>query len=185
MEEQNLQNLVTQTKPTTATEADETWQVLADCQISLPLARLLQLVPRFTEKVATLITQKNTEQVSLNYNQPSHEPTIMDEQSPAIKVVIQRQEVAGAIVDGGSGVNVINKTTCDRLGIRKWDACPVWLRMVDTSTVRPLGDTLRCNCRGIHFPNFGCRTSTGCNRSIFIVARTTTVKNSQYQTELE
>ena len=63
----------------------------------------------------------------------------MDEQSPAIKVVIQGQEVAGAIVDGGSGVNVINKTTCDRLGIRKWDACPFWLRMADTSTVRPLG----------------------------------------------
>ena len=32
------------------------------------MARLLQLVPRFTEKVATLITQKNTEQVSENYN---------------------------------------------------------------------------------------------------------------------
>ena len=63
----------------------------------------------------------------------------MDEQSPTIKVVIQGQEVAGAIVDGGSGVNVINKTTCDRLGIRKWDACPLWLRMADTSTVRPLG----------------------------------------------
>ena len=63
----------------------------------------------------------------------------MDEQSPRIKVVIQGQEVVGAIVDGGSGVNVINKTTCDRLGIRKWDACPFWLRMADTSTVRLLG----------------------------------------------
>ena len=63
----------------------------------------------------------------------------MDEQSPAIKVVIQGQEVVGAIVDGGPGVNVINKTTCDRLGIRKWDACPFWLRMADTSMVRPLG----------------------------------------------
>ena len=91
------------------------------------------------EKVATLIIQKNTEQVSVNYNDPSNEPTIMDEQSPAIKVVIQGQEVLGAIVDGGSGVNVINKTTCDRLGIKKWDACPFWLRMADTSTVRPLG----------------------------------------------
>mgnify|MGYP000341315175 FL=1 len=118
---------------------DETWQILADCKISLPLARLLQLVPRFTEKVATLVTQKDTEQISVNYNQPSDGPTIMDEQSPTIKVVIQGQEVVGAIVDGGSGVNVINKTTCDRLGIRKWDACPLWLRMADTSTVRPLG----------------------------------------------
>ena len=35
------------------------------------------------------------------------------------------------------GVNVINKTTCNRLGIKKRDACPFWLRMADTSTVRP------------------------------------------------
>ena len=63
----------------------------------------------------------------------------MDEQSPAIKVVIQGQEVAGAIVDGGSRVNVINKTTCETLGIKKWDACPFWLQMADISTVRPLG----------------------------------------------
>ena len=93
------------------------------------------LVPRFTEKVATLVTQKGTNQVSVNYNQPNDEPTIMDEQSPTIKVVIQGQEMVGAIVDEGSGVNVINKTTCDRLGIRKWDACSFWLRMADTSTV--------------------------------------------------
>ena len=32
---------------------------------------------------------------------------------------------------------MINKTTCDGLAIRKWDACPFWLRMADTSTVRP------------------------------------------------
>ena len=48
----------------------------------------------------------------------------MDEQSPSIKVVIRGQEVTGTIVDDGLGVNVINKITCDRLGITKWDACP-------------------------------------------------------------
>ena len=42
-------------------------------------------------------------------------------------------------MDGGSGVNVINKTTCDRLGITKWEACPFWLRMADTNTVRLIG----------------------------------------------
>ena len=43
----------------------------------------------------------------------------MDEQNPSIKVIINGQEIEGAIVDGGSGVNVINKTTCDKLGITK------------------------------------------------------------------
>ena len=34
---------------------DATWQVLADCQITLPLAGLLKLVLRFTETVTTII----------------------------------------------------------------------------------------------------------------------------------
>ena len=84
------------------------------------------------------MTQKDVEHVSVNYNHPSNGPTIMDEQRPLIKVIIRRQEVAKTIADGGLGVNVINKTTCDKLGITKWDACPFWLRMVDTSTIRPL-----------------------------------------------
>ena len=62
----------------------------------------------------------------------------MDEQNPSIKVIIHGQEIEGAIVDGGSGMNVINRTTCDKLGITKWEACPFWLRMADTSTVRPI-----------------------------------------------
>ena len=42
-------------------------------------------------------------------------------------------------MDGDSGIKVINKITCDRLGITKWEACPIWLRMANTSTVRSLG----------------------------------------------
>ena len=114
---------------------EESWKILADCQVSLPLTGLLKLVSRFTEKVATLIAQKGIEQVAVNYSQPSNSPTIMDEQNPSIRVIIHGQEIDGAIVDGGSGVNVINKTTCDKLGITKWEACPFWLRMADTSTV--------------------------------------------------
>ena len=64
---------------------------------------------------------------------------IMDEHSPSIKVIIQGHEVARTIVNGGSWVNFINKTTYDKLGITKWDAYRFWLRMSETSTVRPLG----------------------------------------------
>ena len=132
------QNTVLQ-QPIGVTEQEETWKILADCQISLPLTGLLKLVPRFTEKVATLIAQKGSEQISVHYSQPSNNPSIMDEQNPSIKVIIYGQEIENVIVDGGSGVNVINKTTCDKLGITKWEACPFWLRMADTSTVRPIG----------------------------------------------
>ena len=100
-------------------ENDESWKILVDCQVSLPLIGLLKLLPRFTEKVATLIAHKGVEQVSDNYNHPSNSPTIIDEQNPSIRVIIHGQEIKRTIVDDGRGVNVINKTTCEKLGITK------------------------------------------------------------------
>ena len=119
--------LVEQSAPTIGPEDQEAWKVLVDCQVSLPLAGLLKLVLRFTEKVATIIARNGSEKVSVNFTNPITGPTIMDKQSPRIKFIIHDQEVAGSIVDGGSGVNVISKWTCDRLSITKWEACPCWL----------------------------------------------------------
>ena len=63
MKEQNFETPNPQSTPSPITTTSETWKIFEDCQISLPLAALLKLVPRFTEKVATIITQKDTEQV--------------------------------------------------------------------------------------------------------------------------
>ena len=76
------------------------------------------------EKVASIITKQELEDVLVNFTNPVNGPTIMDEQSPIIKVIIHDQEVSGNIIDRGSGVIVINKTTCDRLGITTWNTCP-------------------------------------------------------------
>ena len=95
-------------------------------------------MPRFTDKVAQIIAKNKTKEVPVNFENPTKRPTVIDEHSPSIKVIIKGQEVLGSIVDGGSGVNVINNLTCDRLGI-KWETCPFWSRMADTSTVQPLG----------------------------------------------
>ena len=72
---------------------DATWKVLADCQIMLPLAGLLKLVPNFTKKIATKITKKESKQVTVNFTNPLKGSTIMDEQSPSINVIIWGQEV--------------------------------------------------------------------------------------------
>ena len=77
--------------------------------------------------------------ISANYTESSSGPAVLDHHNLAIKVVLQGQEIMGCIVDDGSGVNVISKTTCIRLDITDWEACPFWLRMVDTHPVRPLG----------------------------------------------
>ena len=67
------------------------------------------------------------------FTHPMKGLAIMDEQSTRTKVIIHGQEVLGSI-----RVNVINKNTCDQLGIRKWEACPFWLRMANTSIVWPI-----------------------------------------------
>ena len=91
-------------------------------------------MPRFTNKVAPIIVKNKTEEVAVNFMNPTQGPIVMDEHSPSIKVIIKGHEVSDCIVDGGSSVKVINKLTCDRLNI-KWETYPFWFRMVDTSTI--------------------------------------------------
>ena len=78
-------------------------------------------------------------QVPVYFTNPIKGLAIMNEHSLSIKVIIRGQEIPHCIINGGSGVNVINKTTCDRLGITDWEVCSFWLRMADTSLVLPLG----------------------------------------------
>ena len=63
-------------------------------------------------------------EIPTNFTESTTGPTMVDHHNPAIKVVLHGQEVIGCIIDGGSGVNVISKTTCSRLGITEWEACP-------------------------------------------------------------
>ena len=105
----------------------------------LPLGRLLQLVPRFTVGLKTTVTKPNLEPAPTFFSNPEEGPAVVDTSSPALTVIVKGKEIAGTIIDGGSGVNVISKRTCDTLGIRDWEPCPFWLRMADTSLVRPTG----------------------------------------------
>ena len=123
----------------TQPEENPAWQALEECQIMLPLARLLQLVPRITADLqATIIKPKPTPAPTV-FSNPEEGPTVVDTSSPAITVIVKGKEITGTIIDGGSGVNVISRRTCDNLGIREWESCPFWLRMADTSSVRPTG----------------------------------------------
>ena len=90
------------------------------------------------DKVAQIITYNKTEEVAVNFKNPTQGPTMMYEHSLSIKFIIKGQEVAGSIVDGGSGLNIINKQTCEQLKI-KWETCQFQLRMTNTSFVRLLG----------------------------------------------
>ena len=85
------------------------------------MEKLLQLVPRFRHKIEDRVTGPG---VATNFTEPSDGPTVVDHRNPAIKLVLQGQEVPGCIIDGGSGVNVISAKICEQLGISDWKACP-------------------------------------------------------------
>ena len=114
-------------------------QALAGCEITLTMEKLLQLVPQFRQAIEERITGRPGISIPANFTEISDEPTVVDHQNPAIKLVLQGQEVAGCIIDRGYGINVISAKTCEQFGISEWEACLFWLRMVDTRSVRPLG----------------------------------------------
>jgi hypothetical protein len=64
---------------------------------------------------------------------------VMDCDCPNIEAMVGGQGIAGILIDGGSGVNVIRMATCWQLGITNWEPCKFWLRMADGSLVRPIG----------------------------------------------
>ena len=119
------------------TDNDPTRQALQQCQIMLPLGRLLQLAPRFTKGLKMALTSQNPEPAPTFFSNLEEGPVVVDISSPTIMVIIKGKEITRTIIDGGSGVNVINQRTCDTLGIRDSEPCPFLLRMTDTSLVRP------------------------------------------------
>ena len=110
--------LVSANSPNTTnpTEPNEEWQALANSQISMPLHKLLHLFPRFKENIHSLTARKMA-QPMVHLMAPVPGPRLMDSENPAVQIFICRHQVAGCIIDGGSGINVISEATCSKLGI--------------------------------------------------------------------
>ena len=96
-------------------------------------------MPRFRDTLAAL--QANTTAVTppVHLTEPGVGPSLMDSQTPAVRIIIKGQDLHGCIIDGGSDVNVISETTCHNLCLNQWEPCPFWLRMADTRSTRPIG----------------------------------------------
>ena len=51
-------------------------------------------------------------------------------------ILVHGKKITGALIDGGSGVNVITMETCRTLGLTNWPKFPFCLRMADGSSVK-------------------------------------------------
>ena len=72
----------------------------------LPLGRLLQLVPWFTEGLKTTFTASNLEPAPAFFSNPEEGLVVVDTSNPTITVIVKGKEITGTIIDGGLGVNV-------------------------------------------------------------------------------
>ena len=88
----------------------ESWRIAK----SISTSRITKITTPIYTKSSIHITKNESDQVSVNFTTPIKGPKIMDEHSPSIKFIIRGQEIAYHIIDGGSGLNFINKTTYDR-----------------------------------------------------------------------
>ena len=76
------------------------WDVLTSSRISLPLHKLLPLMTRFRDTLASL--QANTMPVTppVHLTEPGAGPPLMDSQNPAVRIIIKGQDLHGCIIDG-------------------------------------------------------------------------------------
>jgi hypothetical protein len=111
---------------------------LAGIQITMTLEQLLRLVPRFREGLhRTLNGTVETPAIAIQLTKVNER--VMDCECPSMEAIVGGQKIAGILIDGGSGVNVISMGTCRQLGITIWEPCKFWLRMANGSLVRPIG----------------------------------------------
>ena len=133
------------------------------------------------------MTEGESSPAPVLFSNPEEGPTVVDTNSPVITAIVKGQELLGTVIDGGSGVNVISLRTCDALGIHEWEPCPFWLRMADTSSVRPTGliRKLEVTVGGHTFHISVVVLQLQAQGAYPPFARPTMVENSTHQTELE
>ena len=94
--ERNMTELREQMKPleeqTETMDENPTWQALQDCQIMLPLGRLLQLVPRFTDGLKSVLAPQNSAPAPTFFSKPEA-PVIVDTSNLAITVIVKGREI--------------------------------------------------------------------------------------------
>ena len=112
------------TQPSNSAEDDQLWDALTSSRISLPLHKLLPLMPRFRDTLATLTSDTKSAAHPVNLTEPGTGPPLMDSQNPIVKIIIKGRDLHGCIIDGGSDVNVISDTTCHNLDLNQWEPCP-------------------------------------------------------------
>jgi hypothetical protein len=84
---------------------------LAGIQIKMTLEQLLWLVPRFREGIRRTLEGTTTNSATaVHFTEVDHR--VMNCECPNMEAIVGGQRIAGILIDGGLGVNVISMATC-------------------------------------------------------------------------
>ena len=89
------------THPSELVEDDQLWDTLTSSQISLPLHKLLRLIPWFRDTLASLTSDTKSTALLVNLAEPGTGPPLMDSQNSTVKIIIKGHDLHGCIIDGG------------------------------------------------------------------------------------
>jgi hypothetical protein len=132
----NDKAVLTEAAGTSSSRIEPDISDLAGIQVTMTLEQLLWLVPRFREGIhRTLAGTATTRAPAVQLIEVDER--VMDCECPSMEAIVGGQKIAGILIDGGSGVNVMSMATCRQLGIAKWERCKFWLRMANGSSVWP------------------------------------------------
>ena len=70
-------------------EDDPSWQALQQCQMTLPLGRLLQLVLRFTKSLKSTLAPLKPVEASAYFTNPSDGPTMVGNNCLVLTVIMK------------------------------------------------------------------------------------------------
>ena len=100
-------------------EEDPIWQALAGIQIKISMQKRLNLVPHFWQSIEARVLKTTQPVITANPTESTEGPIVKHHHNPALKLIIKGQGVLGCLIDRGSDVNVISKSTCNRFKIWK------------------------------------------------------------------
>ena len=87
-----------------------------DCQITMMLEQLLRLVPRFRAGLTKAIQPAQVAEVQTTSAEMGAK--VIDPHCSGVDILVHGTKIMGALIDVGSGVNVITMETCQMLGPR-------------------------------------------------------------------
>ena len=74
---------------------DPICQALANCQITMTMNKLLNLVPTFRQMMEAWMRKADQVIIPANFTELAAKPTVVNHHNPSINVILQGEEILG------------------------------------------------------------------------------------------